>query len=126
MALIKIKNDAFNICERIKSINPHYYIVFNTKKHKFEVHNSKQYSNSFCITCENGLNYSVIQKLRKTRIENLDKIVKEIELNNQAIERKAKEETLDNAQIKAREMFDYAKNRVDDCNFDDSYTTRWV
>lgn len=126
MALIKIKNDAFNICERIKSINPHYYVVYNTKKHAFEVHNTKQYANSFCISCEKGLNYSVIQKLRKTRIENLDKIINEIESNNQAIEREAKNEVMDKAQYKAREMFDYAKKRVEDCNFDDSYTTIWV
>lgn len=126
MALIKISNDAFNIAERIKALNPHYFIVFNTKKQLFEVHNAKQHSNTFCITCENGLNFNVINKLRKTRIENIEKLIKEIEINNQLIEREASEQVKDVAQCKAREMFDYAKHRVEDCNFDDSYSTKWV
>lgn len=84
--LVKIENDAFNIAERIKKINPHYFVVYNTERHVFEVHNSRQYSSSFCITCDLGLNYSVISKLRKTKIENLDKIMREIDENNEQID----------------------------------------
>ena len=126
MALISVKNDAFNICERIKRINPYYFVVYNTDKKQYEVHNSKQFSNTLCITCDNGLNYSVISKLWKTKIENIDKIIQEIDENNEKIEKDAKNEVLDVANVKVREMFDYAKTKIDDCNFDDSYTTKWV
>ncbi len=126
MALISIKNDVFNICERIKRINPHYFVVYNTDRHQYEVHNSKQFANTFCISCENGLNYSVISKLRKTKIENIDKIVKEIDEINEKIEKNTKKEIMDVASVKAQEMFNYAKTKIDDCNFDDSYITKWV
>ncbi|MBR4270601.1 MAG: hypothetical protein IKQ31_02875 [Clostridia bacterium] len=122
--LVKIENDAFNIAERIKKINPHYFVVYNTERHVFEVHNSRQYSSSFCITCDLGLNYSVISKLRKTKIENLDKIMREIDENNEQIDAEVKRIERDKATFKAREMFQYAKQN-DDCDYADCYTTRW-
>ncbi len=125
MALIKIKNDAFNIAERIKKLNPYYFVVYNTKNDKFEVHNSKQ-TNTFCITCENGLNYSVIQKLRKTNIENIEKILREIESNNEKLEQERKRVLKDEVSFKAKEMFNYAAHHEGDCTFDDSYKTRWA
>ena len=126
MALINIRNDAFNICERIKHLDPCYYVVFNTKNKKYEIHNSKQHSNTFCITCDNGLNFSVINKLRKTKIENIDKIIKEIDEFNAKNEVETQARTMDTVSVKAREMYDYAKTKVEDCNFSDSYTTKWV
>ena len=126
MALINVKNDAFNICERIKRLNPYYFVVFNTKNQKYEVHNSKQYSNTFCITCDDGLNFSVINKLRKTKIENIDKIIKEIDEFNAKNEASAQAQTMDVVSVKAREMYDYAKTKVEDCDFSNSYTTKWV
>ncbi len=125
MALIKIKNDAFNIAERIKALNPNYFVVFNTKNNKFEVHNTKQ-TNTFCITCDNGLNYTVIQKLRKTNIENIKKLMQEIEENNLKLENEQKRVIKDEVSYKAKEMFDYANHKSGDCNFDDSYKTRWA
>ena len=124
MALIKVKNDAFNITERIKKINPYYYVVYNTKKHHFEVHNSKQIPSTFCITCDSGLNYQVLTKLHMTKIENIDKIMRDIDENNAAIENEAKRVEMDKASFKAREIFRYASHN-EDCDLDDCYTTRW-
>ncbi len=124
MKYIKIKNDAFNINERIKILNPNYFVVYNTQNHRFEVHNSRQFASTFCITCDSGLNASVLTKLRKTKIENLQKIVDEIDESNQKREDEIKRVALDKAEFKAREMFDYAKAR-EDCDFCDAYTTTW-
>ena len=70
VALIKILDDAFSIVKRIKALNRGYFIVYNTTMHRYEVHNSFQRS-TFCITCDTGLNATVITKLRKTKIENI-------------------------------------------------------
>lgn len=126
MALIKIKSDAFNIVERIKKIDKGYYAVYNTTKNRYEIHNKSQKTNTFCIACDNGLNFNVINKLRKTRIENMQKIIAEITSHNEKLELDQKNKVLDKASWKAREMFNYAKNKVDDCNFKDSYSTKWV
>ena len=126
MALIKISNDVFDIVNRVKEINSGYFIVYNTKKHKYEVHNSNQVGSSFCITCENGLNSTVISKLRKTRIENIDKILKEIDENNAKNEQITKNAMTDETSFKLKEMFDYAKKRESDSDFVDSYKTTWA
>ncbi len=122
--LVKIKNDTFNINERIKDIDKAYYIVYDTQKHRYEVHNSKQHMSTFCIVCDSGLNATVIDKLRKTKIENLQKILAEIETSNENYEKEVKRVEQDKVEYKAREMFRYAMHN-EDCSFDDSYTTRW-
>ncbi len=122
--LIRVENDAFNIAERILSMNEDYFVVYNTNRRRFEIHNKKQYGSTFCITCDEGLNYQVIQKLRKTKIENMQKIMYEIEKTNQDYEQEIKRVEKDKASFKAREMFNYACHH-DDCDFSKSYTTRW-
>jgi len=46
-----IKKDMFNISERIKQIDKNYFIVFNCKTNKWEVHNKMQQGSSYCLTC---------------------------------------------------------------------------
>lgn len=125
MALIKIFNDVFDICQRIKEIDSNYYVVYNTIKNCYEIHNSRQYFSTFCISCPEGLNAKVVDKLRKTRIENLNKVLKEMEEENLKKENDAKKLIKDEANVKAREMFDYAKNKEFDIDFSNSYVTKW-
>ena len=124
MALVKIENDAFNVAQRIKAINSGYYLVYNTGAHRYEVHNAKQHGSTFCITCDDGINEKVIFKLRKTKIENMQKLLDEIEKSNFDYEQELKRVEMDKAEFKAREMFDYATHH-EDCDFANSYTTRW-
>ncbi|MBO5103408.1 MAG: hypothetical protein J6C13_04920 [Clostridia bacterium] len=125
MALIKISHDIFDICDRVKEIDSGYYVVYNTIKNQYEIHNSKQKSNTFCIVCENGLNSRVITKLRKTRVENIEKVLKELEKHNEKLELDAKKAITDETSWKAREMFDYANKREEDCDFLNAYKTTW-
>lgn len=126
MALIKILGDVFDIVDRIREIDDGYFVVYNTRSHRYEVHNQKQFSSTFCITCDSGLNSTVIDKLRKSRIENIDRIMREIEENNQKIEEISTKRARDESSFKLKEMYDYAKQREDDCDFLDSYKTTWV
>lgn len=126
MALINIMSDVFDIVDRVKEIDEGYFIVYNTSKNRYEVHNKKQFGSTFCITCENGLNSQVITKLRKSKIENIEKILKEIEQNNQKIEENNKKIAHSETSFKLEEMFNYASKRESDCSFDDSYQTSWA
>lgn len=81
--LIKIENDALFICERLKEIDKSYYVVFDFKTQKYQVHSSHQKFNSFCFVVPfSCLDERTILYARKTRIENRDKIIKEIEMQN--------------------------------------------
>src|SRR5574344_3011753 len=97
MAKIKISCDAFDICNRIKSLDSGYFVVFDTVKKRFEIHNKNQYLDSFSITVEGELDCRVIYKLRKTSRENAMRMLEKIEKSNAKIEsekaRKLKDET---------------------------------
>jgi len=126
MALIKISTDVFDIVDRVKEVDSGYFIVYNTVAHRYEVHNNKQFGSTFCIICDQGLNSTVITKLQKSKIENIDRILREIDENNAKIEQNASKSIKDEASFKLKEMFDYAKKREPDCDFVDSYKTSWV
>lgn len=85
--LIKINTDNYFISERIKEIDKNYFLVFNTNLKKYEVHYKGQVENTFCV----GLPFMTLDErtlsfVQKTKIENIEKIIKEIEKNNKNIE----------------------------------------
>ena len=48
------------------------------KKSMINKANKKQKFNTFCIVCDYGLDSRVIEKLRKTRVENIEKLLDNI------------------------------------------------
>jgi len=94
---IKLTKDVYNIAKRIKEIDKDYYIVFNTSKGKFEVHNSMQIGGSYCLT----LPYSCLDErtltfVRKTSSTNIDYVLNEIENDNNRIESAEKTSAFNN------------------------------
>ena len=123
--LIKIYEDVFDITTRLKEIDKDYFVVFNTQKNKYEVHNKSQ-KNTYCLSVPfSGLDSRTIDLTLKTRRENIDKLLKEIEQNNETIEKDAGRKTKDLCEFKAKEFFDYSKKH-EEPNFYDAYTTRWA
>lgn len=84
--LIKIECDNFFIGKRLKEVDESYEIYFNLKSNSYEVHSNKQEKGSFCfkvpfeVLDERTVDYAI-----KTRRENRDKIIAEIEKNNQLL-----------------------------------------
>lgn len=82
--LLIIEGDAFFINERLKEIDKSYYIVFNTSRNLYEVHSSEQKGNSYAFTVPfDCLDERTLLFARKTRVENQDKIIEEIEKDNE-------------------------------------------
>ena len=125
MAKIKILYDTFDICNSIRQIDRDYYVVYDTRRKCFEIHNSQQKPNTFCITCEGALDARVIQKLQKTNSNNIKRLIQDIERHNDYIKRQSDRQLSDRVRWQAGEMFDYAM-RKQDANFDDAYKTCWV
>lgn len=84
--LVKIENDVFFICQRLKKIDSSYMVYYNLSDGFYEVHSSAQVKNSYCFKVpysqldERTLDYAI-----KTRAENRDKLLEEIESNNRMI-----------------------------------------
>lgn len=91
---IKIINDVYNISNRIKEIDRDYYIVFNTSKNNFEIHNSRQKSNSYCLTLPNSkLDAHTLLFVQKTKVKNIDEVLKNIDIENKLKENEDKRNT---------------------------------
>lgn len=87
--LIEIKNDCYDICSRIKEIDRSYQIFFNLSRRCYEVHSCEQYKSSFCFTIPNSeIDERVLILAKKTRKENQDQLIKEIEEDNRQLEMK--------------------------------------
>ncbi len=85
--LIKVENDVFYIARRLKNVDPSYEVYFNLTTKCFEVHSTEQEKNSYCFKVPyNILDERTIDYALKTRSENRDKLLMEIELNNKIIE----------------------------------------
>lgn len=95
-----VANDVFDIANRIKEIDQSYFIVFNAAKQKFEVHSLCQMGGTYCFTvpfCE--LDERTVDYARKTRRENIAKIIAQIDFENEKLQ---------------KENFKQAKNKLEE------------
>ncbi len=84
---IKILNDVYDIANRIKFIDKGYFIVFNTSKKNFEIHNSKQIDSTFCLTLPfKTLDIRALKYVFETQSKNIEKILNRIETENKLTE----------------------------------------
>ena len=79
----KVCFDVYNIAKRIKYIADGYYLMFDTDKQTFEVHNSNQIGSSYCLTLPyNELDERCLRYVLKTQSNNIDEIIEKIEQEN--------------------------------------------
>lgn len=91
---IKLFHDLFNIVGRVKSIDSHYEIVFDTERKCFEIHNSRQTGNTFCLSVDSAsLDSRVVDKLLRSRNEFAREIFNEIDDYNLKLARLNNEKT---------------------------------
>jgi len=86
--LIHIKNDLYGIAERIRHIDSGYFIVWNVVRKKYEVHNVDTLCPStyeFTVPY-NELDSRTLEYCKETRRENTEKLIAEIEKNNEKID----------------------------------------
>lgn len=80
---IKICEDVYNISKRIKYIDRDYYVVYDTSKQVFEIHNSAQFGTSYCLTLPfDELDERALKHVLKTQSANIDEILGTIENDN--------------------------------------------
>ena len=119
-----IKNDLFGISQRLKKINTNYALFFNDKLKRFEVHTScTPNSFSLCFIVPN-LDVRAIYHANQTRIENIDKITNEIEINNNKIKQKPLEAFKATSAQKLADFMQYAS--VKECAVDFKCGAGWL
>lgn len=94
---IKIFQDVYNIAKRLKNIDRDYYVVYNTSKQKFEIHNSNQVGLSYCLTLPfNQLDERTLKFVLKTQSANIEEILEQIENDNKHLESTEKSSAFSN------------------------------
>lgn len=84
---IQITSDVLNISNRIKEIDENYYVLYDTIKGDFEIHNSSQIGSSYCLTIPyNELDERTLNYVRQTQSVNIDEILEKIEQDNNILE----------------------------------------
>lgn len=106
MNLIVIENDLFDIAWRVKAIDENYYVVYNPKNSRYEVHN-KKCRPSLSMVVEGILDVRVIKKLRETHISRLKQIIEKIERTNREIEANKDKAIRDEMNYKAKQISNY-------------------
>lgn len=80
---VQIMHDVYDISKRVKNIEMNYYVVYDTFKQKFEIHNSNQIGSSYCLTLPfDRLDERTLKYIRSTQSKNIDEILMKIENDN--------------------------------------------
>lgn len=83
-----IEDDVFDIVKRIKEIDSDYFVVFNKQKLLFELHHASQPLTSYCLTFPfEHLDVRAVDFVQKTKRQNKDKLIKEMEEENEKLEK---------------------------------------
>ena len=92
--LIKIDNDVFFIVNRLKEIDKSYEVYYNLDQKCYEVHSREQKKNSYCFRVPfDTLDERTLFYAKKTRYENREKLLAEIEKANEVLyEKNVKEQ----------------------------------
>lgn len=122
---IKIDSDVHDIVDRIKDIDEGYYIVFDTTKNKYELHNYNQLD-SYCLTIPYDNIYSrILSLVMLSSVSNMDNIMEEIDNNNTDIENKCIKHIKDVADYKLREIYKFVSNSSKCVDYDKTFMDNW-
>lgn len=110
---ILLDNDPFYISSRIKEVDENYFIVFSKKKNCFELHNSGQLFSTFALTIPYPeLDERTIFLARKSRKENADRLIREMDENNSRLEKKRSERVFEQIKEVTNEIKRSNKNQL--------------
>lgn len=122
---ILVESDVFDINERIKDIDEDYYILFDISKERYELHHKKQL-NSYCFSYPyKTLDNRLIDLIYVSSINNIDKIIEEIDKNNIEIENNIMNKNKDLAGYKFHEIYNFANNSSKEFDSNLAFTNNW-
>lgn len=104
---VEIKNDLFNIASRLKQIDKHYILVRNLIKKRFELWYDACIPHLELVFKNNKIDSRMIDFVNETRIQNLDKIIKQMDEMNEKIKEKEISKAKDECVDKLSEVIKY-------------------
>lgn len=111
---VLIGDDLFGIAKRLKRIDDGYFLVYNRATKKYEVHNSKNIGNTLSLVSPfETLDIRLVHLVRKTRVERSVELIKEMDEQNERLEKSKNAEIKDNANERLKDAL--RKYRKESC-----------
>ena len=108
---IPVVNHALDIPVRLEELNRAFFVMFNVRTQKYEVHCADQpFETLACTLPYDELDARAIEYVREHSVERLETIIREIDEHNERLVQKEQEAVIDKANYKMREAFNYLKN----------------
>lgn len=105
---IPVLSNVYDIPERLKEINPNFFVMFNSVTQKYEVHDAAQTMNTFaCQLPFDELDARALEYVQKYSFVNLDKLAREVEEHNERLDEQRKNTILDKAGYKMKQALKY-------------------
>jgi hypothetical protein len=126
--LILVESDVMDITKRLRKIDKNYFVMFNPRTQKYELHNAEQRDVTLCLNLPfDELDSRTIDHVQKYRIENLKKIIAEMEANNLKIEIEKENRLKDTQREIMKDIYTYCNRHTDKEVLDEgAYKTRFV
>lgn len=127
-----IESNVFHIPERLREIDPEYFVVYNHSSKQFEVHHKGQIGDTFCLDIPYPeLDARTIERVKQTRVERSKSIWEQIkkDMLRMEIEQEISAQKAIDDQVtpKLKEIHRYVSNHESKETIpDDAYTTRFI
>lgn len=125
--LTPVTTNVYLIPERLREIDPEYFVVRNHEKQTFEIHHRGQAHTTYCLTVPyDELDARTLTLVQKTSVSHLDTLVAEIDRHNQKLEGEANRIPDESIQ-KTKEVVSYLNHHESrEWVGEDAFSTRFL
>ncbi len=104
---VEINNDVFDIARRLKEIDDGYFVLYDKKLMRFEVHNRRQRPDTLCLVLPyDTLDCRAIERVLRTRLDNIEKELKTMDEFNEKVSKKHLADNVEKHIAIGGELFD--------------------
>ena len=101
----EIVDDMFGVARRLKAIDDGYFVFLNYATGKFEVHNRNESPNTLCLVLPyETLDERTVNRVLYTRAERVEKLMADMEKNNEKAEKARLAAAIDKAAASASSL----------------------
>lgn len=103
---IPVTTNVFNIPERLKEIDPRFFVMFNKVEQQYEVHVEGQLGGTLgCVLPFEELDARAIEYVQARTQQHFDEMAKQIDVHNEKMVKAREEASLDKACYKTKQAF---------------------
>jgi len=104
----EITSDVYDIAKRLREIDPDYFILYDVRKDRFEIHHKGQQDNTFCLIVPyDTLDERTLILVYETRAEKAKEIFAKMQKHNERLDRQKQEDMRDYIKWVGTETFNY-------------------